>query len=83
MKIEFELFAKAIVESISCILNTMDDKAEEKVDVSKIAESIAVRALDDIKNVICNEELNDFEKVDEIVEILYKNNIDTGSCHDF
>ena len=56
---------------------------EMSPDMSKIADTTAIIILDEIKNVICNDELSDFDTVEEIVCILEKNNIDCGGRHDF
>jgi len=52
------------------------------IDFETIATKKSIQALDEIKKVIHNETLNDFEIVDKIVEIFIKYNIDIGGCHD-
>ncbi len=46
-------------------------------------EGTALKALDEIRTVVRNTALSDFEIVDEIVTILGKYGIDTGGQHDF
>ena len=53
------------------------------IDYSAIAEKKSMQALDEIKKIIHNEALNDFERVDAIVEVFVRFNIDIGGCHDF
>lgn len=76
-----ELRLELLKGEIADIVNRNIDKLE--IDVNEIAQSTAVRALNDIKAVINNTELDDFMMVDEIVEIFYKYGIETGGTHDF
>lgn len=50
---------------------------------SKIADSIAIMALDDIKSVLSNDELSDFDAIEQIVCIMESYRIDCGERHDF
>ncbi len=43
----------------------------------------AIEILERIQKVICTEGLSDFERVDEIVQILIAYDMDVGGCHDF
>lgn len=54
-----------------------------KIDYNSIVQTKALNALGEIKTIIHNGQLDDFMKVDGIVEIFIKYNIDTGGCHDF
>lgn len=53
------------------------------INYAEIAQTKAIKALEEIKAVINNNKLSDFEIVDEIVRIFIRYNIDTGGCHDF
>jgi len=53
------------------------------IDYETIAATKSMQALAEIKKIIHNETLNDFETVDEIVEVFVRFNIDIGGCHDF
>ena len=50
---------------------------------SKIADSIAIMALDDIKSVLSNDELSDFDAIEQIVCIMESYRIDCGGRNDF
>jgi hypothetical protein len=56
---------------------------ENIVDYSNIADTNAIIILNEIKKVIADDSLSDFDAVEEIVCILEKNNIYCGSRHDF
>ena len=53
------------------------------IDYNKIVQTNALDTLQGIKEIICNETLDDFMKIDEIVNVFIKYNIDSGGCHDF
>ena len=46
-------------------------------------DTIAIKALSEIQEIIHNEKKSDFEIVDEIVYVFEKYNIDFGGCHDY
>jgi len=75
MNIKLELIQNHINDIIKIIM--------EDTEISKIADTTAITILDEIKSVICNEELADFDAVEEIVQIFEDNNIDCGCRHDF
>ena len=77
MNIKLELLQNDINNIIK---NIMEDVSP---DMSKIADTTAIIILDEIKSVICNDELSDFDAIEEIVCILEKNNICCGGRHDF
>ena len=54
-----------------------------EIDADKIADTAALKMLDDIQKVIENGVYSDFEKIEKIVRIFENNKIDTGNCHDF
>jgi len=54
-----------------------------EIDYDKIVQTKALNALEEIKRIIRNNMLDDFMKIDEIVNVFIKYNIDTGGCHDF
>ena len=49
---------------------------------SKLVDTTAVMALGEIKNVISNDDLSDFDAIEEIVSILEKYNVNCGARHD-
>ena len=77
MNIKLELIQNHINDIIKIIMEDINP------DISKIADTSAIMVLNEIKSVICNDELSDFDAVEEIVRILEKNNIDCGGRHDF
>lgn len=54
-----------------------------EIDADKIADTTAIKIVEEIRKIIQNESYSDFEMVEEIVCVFEKYNIDTGSCHDF
>ncbi len=56
---------------------------EIKDSINDKLEGTALKALDEIRTVIRNTAMSDFEIVDEIVTILNKYGISTGGQHDF
>ena len=56
---------------------------ELNLDYEKLVNSAAIRALFEIRKVVQNNELDDFEVVERIVCIFEKYNINAGARHDF
>ena len=52
-------------------------------DTSKLADGIASLALSEIKSVLSNDELSDFDAIEQIVCIMENYRIDCGGRHDF
>ncbi|MBR5809253.1 MAG: hypothetical protein IKY39_04025 [Clostridia bacterium] len=77
MDVKLELLSGAICDAVKENMDTLN------IDASQIVNSKAIKILREIKDVIHNEKLEDFEMVDEIVSIFCKYNIDIGGCHDF
>ncbi len=77
MDIKLELLSGAICDAVKENMNTLN------IDASQIVDSKAIKILGEIKDVIHNENLDDFEMIDEIVSIFCKYDIDIGGCHDF
>jgi len=77
MNIKHELIQNHINDIIKIIMEDINPE------ISKIADTTAITILDEIKSVICNKELSDFDAIEEIVQIFEKNNIDCGCRHDF
>lgn len=78
MTIKEELIRRSVAESVAQNLRITE------YDINTVADTVAIKALDEIKSVISrHEELSDFYIVDEIVEIFIKYGIDTNGCHDF
>ena len=78
MTIKEELIRRSVAERVAQNLRITE------YDINTVADTAAIKALDEIKSVISrHEELSDFYIVDEIVEIFIKYGIDTNGCHDF
>ena len=77
MDLKLELLADSLAELISQSL------LMNKIDANALLDTKAIKILDEIKDVICDDTLDDFYVVDEIVEIFVRNKIDIGGRHDF
>lgn len=77
MDIKLELLSGFICDTIRENLDTLNINPKEIIDTQ------ATKILGEIKDVICNDSLEDFEAIDKIVDIFSKYNIDSGSCHNF
>ena len=77
MEIKLELLRKYISDLIN---NGLDDF---NIDADKIADSMALSALSEIKSILSNSNYSDFEIVEEIIKIFESYNLDFGGCHDF
>lgn len=75
--IKAELLKRFIMDFID---NRIDDF---EIDADLVANTMAINILAEIQEIIKNENYTDFEKVEEIVCVFEKNEIDSGSCHDF
>ena len=53
------------------------------IDESRIADTVAISILSEIKEIICNDTYSDFDVVEEIVRTLESNGIYCGRRHDF
>jgi len=77
LNIKLELISNAVTETVK---NKLGDIS---VDADKIADTTAIKALSEIKNVIKDESIDDFYAVEEILCIFEKYGIDAGNRHDF
>ena len=77
MNIKTELLKRYITDYIN---NQIEDF---EIDANEITNTIALSILSEIRDVIKNEELSDFDSIEEIVRIFEKHKIDTGFRHDF
>lgn len=76
MNIKLELLQNHICDMIINIF-------ESNLDANQIADTKAISILNNIKKVILDDSLSDFDVVEQIVCILEENNIDCGGRHDF
>ena len=77
MDLKLELLTDSLAELISQSL------LMNEIDANSILDTKAIKILDEIKTVICDDTLDDFYAIDAIVEIFIKNKIDIGGQHDF
>ena len=77
VNIKTELLKRYITDYIN---NQIEDF---EIDANEITNTIALSILSEIRDVIKNEELSDFDSIEEIVRIFEKHKIDTGFRHDF
>ena len=76
MNIKLELIQSHIAEKVKKMLE------DNIIDYSTIADTNAIIILDEIKKIIADDSLTDFDAIEEIVCILEENNIDCLR-HDF
>ncbi len=78
MDIKLEIFAGAVADAINDAIEYI------YLDTDDVINSIALKALYEIQNVIQDEAIeSDFDVVEKIVGIFEKHNIDAGARHDF
>ena len=77
MKIKTELLKEHISEYI---INNIEDF---EIDESKIADTKAIKIVEEIKGILENSSYSDFEAVEEITKVFEKNNICCSYRHDF
>ena len=80
MNIKLELLRESIMEGISDSVYSALANAE--IDVERSVNSLAVKALAEIREIIINQEIvEDFDVVENIIEVLEKYNIYAGDRH--
>ncbi len=77
MNIKVELLKDYIYDYIKYRIEDFE------IDVSQIADTVAINMLREIQDVIKNESYSDFDAIEEIVRVFEKYNIDFGGRHDF
>jgi len=77
MDIKLELLSGALVDAIQEIFIIKEFDSKTLIDTK------ATKILGEIKEVICNDDLDDFMAIDKIVDIFTKYKIDIGGRHDF
>ena len=77
MNIKLELLQNAIFDAISEKLSYME------IDADKIADTTAISVLAEIKDIIQDDGISDFEAVEKIVCVFEKYRISAGGRHDF
>ncbi len=77
MNIKLELSTIEIAEFIKEKLN------EKELDIAQIVDTKATQILQEIQNVLANEDLSDFDAIEEIVCVFEKHKLSSGGRHDF
>ncbi len=77
MNIKLELLSEPICDIVRSRLEDID------IDADKIAQTAAIAALTEIQQVLGEEDLSEFDKIEGIVMIFEKYHLDFGGCHDF
>lgn len=77
MHIKLELLKDEIAEYV---INRME---RLEIDVDKITDTIAIKILAEIQDIIQNDDISDFDAVEQIVCIFEKYKISAGARHDF
>lgn len=54
-----------------------------EINADEIADTVAIKILSEIQDIIKNDDYSDFEIVERIVYMFEKYKIDFGNCHDF
>ena len=77
MKIKVELLKTHISDFINSRIEDFE------IDADDIANTVAIKILAEIQEIIKNDCYSDFELIEEIVCVFEKYKIDFGNCHDF
>ena len=77
MDLKLELLADSLADTISQHFNVCN------INPRKLIDTKATKILLEIKDVICDDTLDDFYAIDKIVDIFTKHKIDIGGRHDF
>ena len=77
MDIRLQLIARAVGEMVEKRLDYLT------VDADSIAKTTAMKIVEEIQDVLFQDELSDFDMVENIVVIFEKYHISAGATHDF
>ena len=77
MKIKVELLKTHTSDFINSRIEDFE------IDADDIANTVAIKILAEIQEIIKNDSYSDFERIEEIVCVFEKYKIDFGNCHDF
>ena len=77
MTIKTEILKKHIADYIIFHISDFEINADEVVN------TVAIKVLQQIQDIIKDNETTDFEKIESIVLLFENNNIDSIPCHDF
>ena len=77
MKIKTELLKRYITDIVNGHIEDFE------IDANEIADTVAIKMLAEIQEILKKDNYSDFEIVEEIVCVFEKYKIDFGNCHDF
>ncbi len=77
INIKVELLKRHISDMI------INNITEFEIDENKIADTVAIKMLSEIQEIIQNDSYSDFDMVEKIVCVFERYGIDAGGCHDF
>ena len=77
MNIKLELLKNGIFEAMEEHLSDLE------IDADKIADTVAIKTLAEIQEIIGDDGLSDFDAIEKIVCVFEKYNLRTGGRHDF
>lgn len=77
MKIKVELLKTHISDFINSRIEDFE------IDADDIANTVAIKILAEIQEIIKNDSYSDFERIEEMVCVFEMYKIDFGNCHDF
>lgn len=77
MKTKVELLKTHISDFINSRIEDFE------IDADDIANTVAIKILAEIQEIIKNDSYSDSERIEEIVCVFEKYKIDFGNCHDF
>ncbi len=77
MNTENELIQKIVLEHLENYFSFYNFNIQE------IAKIKSIKIINAIKEVLSNDDLSDFDAIEEIICIFEKHGIDTGNRHDF
>ncbi len=83
MKLKYELLENAIAEGIRQKIMIGIGLDELDIDVNEIADTTAIKALSEIQEIICNNDIPDFDAIEQIVYVFEKYKLSAGPRHDF
>ena len=76
-----EIKTELLKRYIACYINNQIEDFE--IDADRIADTLAIKVLSEIQEIIKNDDYSDFEMVEAIVCIFEKYKISFSNCHDF
>ena len=77
MDLKLELFADSLSDMIK------QHVAMCNISPRKLVDTKSTKILSEVKDVICDDTLDDFYAIDKIVDVFIKHKIETGGRHDF